>query len=232
MNLTMQKEIPNNQPDWKQRLHQLDEIPGDPPVNLSASWEKLHDKLGTKKRSRKRIGWYAAAACAILAFLTLMLPDKPTESYTNADIPAIKKPDSSSSSITVKNPQPPSLGADKKPVVSKTKKPVHLKIPRLHKIEKQPAIVKQQVYPVEAPVVMDVPDTPPTVLNNVAAAPEKKKLRVVHINELASNTAPPEPIAKKGRIRSIHANSKNIARAYVNNGSSENVLKIRLTPSN
>ena len=54
MNRTMQKEIPNNQPDWKQRLSQLDELPADSPVSLSASWEKLHDKLGTKKKNRKR----------------------------------------------------------------------------------------------------------------------------------------------------------------------------------
>jgi hypothetical protein len=229
----MQKETPNNQPDWKQRLSELDELPADSPVNLSASWEKLHDKLGSNRKTNKRfIAWYAAAACAILAFLMVMIPDRPIESYTNTDIPAIKEPDSSSSLITIQTPQPPPLPADKAPLVLETKKPVHLKTPRLHKIEKQPAIVKQELHPVEAPIVIDVPDTPAAVQNNVAAAPVKKKLRVVHINELITTTATQEPIAKKSRIRSIHANNKNIARAYVNNTSSENVLKIRLTPSN
>ena len=231
MNRTMQKEIPNNQPDWKQRLSQLDELPADSPVSLSASWEKLHDKLGTKKKNRKRIGWYAAAACVILAFLTLMVHDKPTESYTNSDMPAIKKSDSSSS-IAIKAPPPPRLKADKTPVVLENRKPVHLKTPRLPKIEKQPAIVQQEIYPVEAPVIIDVPDTPAAAQNNVASAPVKKKLRVVHINELMTTSAPPELIAKKGRIRPINANNENIARAYVNNGSSENIIKIRLTPSN
>lgn len=232
MNLTMQEEIPNNDRNWKQRLNELDELPADPPVNLLASWEKLYHKLGTKKKNRKAIGWYAAAASVILAFLLLIQPEKRTENYTNTTIPEAKKIDTLSHSLTAKTPQHPSIKTDSRPVMAKRKTPVHLKKPRPPKIEKQPEMDQHESLTVEAPLVINVPNAPAVVQQSVAAAPVRKKLRVVHINELTNNTVPQEATARKSRIRSIKPNNDNIAKAYIHNTSSENILKIRLTPSN
>lgn len=58
----------NNNQLWRAKLDALDNAPGQPPLNKTAVWEKLHNRMEPKKSSRKMTWYYSAAAAALLAF--------------------------------------------------------------------------------------------------------------------------------------------------------------------
>jgi hypothetical protein len=163
----MQHENQNKKKEWILRLESVEQ-----PLNdAGIAWDRLHARLGKKKKN-KAVAWYwAAAAIVIIIAGTLLMPAAKT-----------KEP------VVVKDAQtkpPPvviyqALVAD--PLATKQKNINN----RKEKI-KAPVVKMQEQLITAAPPSETISPATDTVAA-IAAAPTpvtaKKKLRVVHINQL------------------------------------------------
>lgn len=230
----MPDEKANNPFHWKSQLEQLADIPGEAPFDQAAAWQKLYGRLQKEPLSRKTNRYRIAAACLlcimVLSWLVWVQPGTPlvkdseprpgTLPKSFPDLPsrdaaavsvqqAVKK--KSASPLSTKNKVHPPLVN-----IAATSRPV---LP-------DPDIIKE-VFP---PIVIHQPvvDT----IRLIAAAP-KKKLKVVHVNEL-NNTAEDMQLASNATASSI----KELLRADERSGfstgrnASDNIIKIKLSSSN
>lgn len=186
------------QTDIKEKLEAMECLPGEA-FEKDAAWEKLHRRLQVKPRS-KRVIWYWAAAACLLPLLVLLwitinkkepaLAKVTKQQHTTTPViqlPLVQKEIMSSPLMvsTIKN------------------KPLKNIAPEVHKIPaNKNNNIKTDKPPAANTTVETIPDiatniAPPTATDTnismatIAALPiAKKKLRVVHINEL---DASPEP---------------------------------------
>jgi hypothetical protein len=113
---------------------------------------------------------------------------------------------------------PPSIVKEK----ALAKKKVHL------------TVKKEQNIPIQItePVIVPQENGPLTAIEVPVAAP-KKKLRVVHINELEPAAVSEVPdLAQNEKPKSKRGKNKNLIHSYVSNSTSDKLLKINLSPSN
>src|SRR5690348_7891562 len=183
----MSNENPNNTSHWRHKLDELEHLPGSS-FNRDASWDKLHGRLRGNKKSKKVFWYWVAAACVVLAFVVTILnrqktpPPSSTRETVKVQPGELKKPlkVEEANKIEIKNNVEPVN--DK--IVTISKKPV----------QKSRRIVKTEVaFKVQSTeVVVSSPEQEPIakplqIINNNSTAsiiPPKKKLNVVHINEL------------------------------------------------
>jgi copper chaperone CopZ len=186
--MKMQAEKSNND-QWVQGLHEFKQLP-DQDFDKNNAWEKLHDRLG-KKNNKKRpaLLWWAAAsvAAAVVALLLLnsnngsVIIDKETatgknenDTYQNITPAAIEK-ETNDEKAEIKN-----LPGNKK---------VEIAVPQKQKL---PAVKNNPATPeeslpqdiVQAPENISDTNTKTAFVTLTAPAETKKKLRVVHNNEL------------------------------------------------
>lgn len=215
----------NNNPDWKKKLDGLENLPAED-FNLNASWEKLETRREKAPRKSNAGLYWLAAACL---FAVIGLPFL-FHSKTNIE-PLVKQ------NVPVKNiEQPPTNGQpdtkniiavaplqEIKEIAKKPNRPV-ISSKRNETVFKNDSIVKD-VEPVLAIIQSPVTDT----FKLIAAAPVKKKLKVVPYNELVSSTdsltgdsRPYFPV--KFRTKEIYTN---------NTGSGkDNLIRIKLSSQN
>ena len=62
----------NAQNNWKQLLENADSLPAEVLKDKSAAWEKLYTRLHNKP-ARKLRTWYWAAACLLVASITMLV---------------------------------------------------------------------------------------------------------------------------------------------------------------
>lgn len=213
MNLTMQEEIQNNRSEWKKRLDDL-EAPAS-----EAAWDKLHSRLQDKKRNKKPVWWYLAAAYVVTVFFLL--------SFFRSDTNVKNDMSNAEQQIKIILSRPPAI-------VKKETAPQNKNV-LSHTLKKTNPTPKKEIVPVniEAPTAIHIPDTSSLAANNIPSVAPKKKLRVVHINELE----PPvdeekQDWAQNEKTKSRRGKNKNLIHAYVSNSTSDKVLKISLSPSN
>lgn len=66
----MQEINPGEPVHWKNKLEQLDQLPDGPSFDKNAAWEKLQNR-SNKKHNTNKIVWYRfAAACLLIAFIS------------------------------------------------------------------------------------------------------------------------------------------------------------------
>ena len=219
MNLTMQEEIQNNS-DWKNRLHGLENPPGERPYASSAAWEKLHSRLDSKKRNFKPVWWFLAAACTILIVFLLAIHQPEKVKINN---------------VSKKETNPYPIAKQNQPKISSPQHPSIAKQKSIHSKKSSPQIKFQQAVD----SVIQVPPTPVALpvesTDVVKAGPPivipKKKLRVMHINELEpTDDEIQQQLAQQEKTK--HSNSNNLIKSYVSNSTSDKVLKITISPSN
>ncbi|MEO6316162.1 MAG: hypothetical protein ABIU63_09450 [Chitinophagaceae bacterium] len=170
---------------WVNKLDQLDSLPGASMPDKNSSWERLHGRLHEKRR-RKNHGWYWAAACFLLlsAWPLLVKIKKQPVSLQNL-VEQRQVPIQSIPAIVI-NP-------DMMPVI--TSKPPAKKEMAYHSLKHTPnPIEKNKIDPGEGMIAADSKADsttttmsghgPDTAVALVAAMPAKKRLPVVHINEL------------------------------------------------
>lgn len=187
----MSDEKPNNDFHWKNKLEDLESFPGET-FNKDAAWEKLHERIQAKSRSRKAIGYWLAAACLLLALITpwLFLANKNEKVLVkNNSVPK------QTQSIPAHLLQP---GRKKTPdvisIVSTEKKLSSLPAEKSNKIN---AVLKRNIIPfkpiqdkkekeefIAQKIINNAIAPVETTINIVATLPEKKRLDVVHINEI------------------------------------------------
>ena len=189
----MEQDISNeNRNDfyWKNKLEDVSSLPDAVLTDKDSTWGKLHNRLHTRRRDVKKTWYWMAAACLMLAIII------PVTMYNKEHAIAVKN-------ITEKSKQKketiPALQSSKENAV------VHVSVSRDEKklirrslkvdkksfaamndvIKEDPAqpVSKVQADIVNAPVISpSAADS--NGLHTLALAPVKKKLKVVHINEL------------------------------------------------
>ena len=179
----------NNNHSWKNRLDELEAIPGEPLPDKKMAWEKLQARIEDKPKSKKKF-WYWAAAAAILCMC--MLPWMITEKKPDALVE--QKPVQQTSLITATVAGSANIKQDKPETNSLSIKINTAKIiPAANVIQQSPVVEnkkelagKEPVKQIE-PVITFVKSIPDTIKTNITSIIPKKKLPVIHINELGNN---------------------------------------------
>lgn len=239
----MSNEKPNDGFNWKDRLEELDSLPGETFSGKSESWEKLHLRLRSNKRRRKAAWYWIAAAC--LGLIVLLIPwnrnaNKPPLVKVNTVTNKNKKPDVNASYIMKEDGNNvPDVSVKKRSVGTIAKK-IHdahsarvnsngdtstLSI-TVNSAEPMPELSANTLASIDTPLV------------NKTAVFVRKRLRVVHINELG---IPMEEDAKEERYaerpsyykRLINPNQDLFSNTSGNSHAfSNDLFKIKISPQN
>jgi len=171
---------------WKSRLADLDSLPEEP-VDKNAAWEKLHSRLH-QKPARTKAAWYWAAACLLLLMVLSFLIVKQSGNTTGPSIVQQKNAPAAPLHVTkvrqLVKEQPVVISIApviKVPLLPVAERPGHNNHTGKRKLLLQRLSIaggRQDIKSVQVVVPAD------TTVVLVAAAPVKKKLPVVHINEL------------------------------------------------
>ena len=214
---------------WKSGLDQLDFLPGEPPVDKEAGWQKLHDRLQHSRRKKKAGGYWVAAACLLgVMILTRLLLMQPGDSLVKKDPPSTRKTSPTPRPV-IDNPEtvaflPPS--SNKRSSLPDIKN-------KLHPVAKAATTSGLMVPP---DTIMEIPSPtaivqPVDTVQLITAAP-KKKLRVVHINEV-DRPAEDTQLASNVPVSSAKLSREDDAAGFsLSRNASDNIVKIKLSSSN
>jgi hypothetical protein len=184
----MSNEHPNHNSRWRDKLEEMAHVPGEP-FNKDMAWDKLYGRLREGRKNKKVLWYWIAAACVVIAVVFSVL------SYYSKD--GAKLPENK---IAISHPAKPTIVP---PALVRTNTlsnhEIHLEAagkriavnPRFAKtkfridivgISKPPTTGLPDVSPQIAPPthVLHLTDSPPIASTSTA----RKKLEVVHINEL------------------------------------------------
>lgn len=197
----MSNDNPNNTPHWRNKLDELEHLPGSS-FSSDAAWDQLYGRLRGNKKNKK-ILWYliAAASLVFALMITVLNYHKNTSETLNKETtikqekeinkPMVKDEETNKD----KNENRTELINDQ--IASVPNKP----------IQRERRVVATEVhandsainYPEQEPIAKSlqiVKNSTTTVL------PPKKKLNVVHINELGDPVMESPDIT---RIEDIHS---------------------------
>ena len=228
----MPDEKANNPFHWKNKLDELTGIPGEPPFDQPAAWQALHDRLQKKPLPRVATKYWIAAACLLCVIILsgLML--------TQPDVIIVKRATQSTRHFSPKPvTQPVSHEADAvafQPVIKN--KPISPPIPKnnLHPSLVHAAVGRPMLLPDTTDntlLAITIPQ-PHDTMHLTAAAPAKKKLRVVHINELNNTVDDGHLASNLAAASSKKSMSEDDAGLSLSRNASDNILKIKLSSSN
>lgn len=219
---------------WKNKLEGLTSLHGEAALDKHAAWEKLQERL--QKPHRKKTTWYWAAACILLVCIIPLIIENKKENIVVTSNPPQKQ-----HIIT------PAIELQTLPITVKA--PVRVeKIQENNIIKDQPVTaLKTQIKqngPVTAivettiekdPVVTIIPapgsDTAFTVAGTI---PVKKKLSVMHINEVdapAVQVFPPSNYVQRS-IRIKLGNKKSANQTIASQQQNPDGFKIKLSSKN
>lgn len=202
----MDNERPNEFNTWRHRLEEPGALPGIGLSDKEAAWDKLYERLGEARRRRTPVWIWAAAACILLALIPAAILLSP--SGKRVDQPITQAPLRNPVTAGAKAPSA-SKTSDNTPSVAQTDIAVP-KTPDRPRPVAQAELVSQPIKrsntphhptlllsPIQSLKLAPAPDSfypgrpdlSPSIPMVIAAAPSKKELRVIHINELE----PPHP---------------------------------------
>ncbi len=232
---------------WKNKLEDVSSLSGETFTDKNATWEKLHSRLCQKPPGIRAVWYWAAAACLLLAVIipAIMFNKKQNSLVENIPTQILTKeitvPEISPSKENVVANISPSLIIKKKyikPYIqTKEKKSganniVNKEETVLANLNDQKDIQQiQQELPISLPLIINTPVEAP-----VAIAPVKKKLKVVHINELSEPGEKTLNTARYYERRSLKLKFNNHT-VYTNSSlpmdyTGFNILKLKNAPSN
>jgi len=231
----MSLENHNNISPWKSKLDSLDSLPENNPYDKNEAWDKLYFRLGGKKRRKNKTWLWAAAACI---FFTLMIPlfysNRANQETNNS---AFKKNQASiktRSTIIDKDETVPITNVtvinNERKARSTRSKTVAGMIHE-NKKEKLRLSYTDSSKTMATETESNFMTLTDTVSSLTTIQPEKKKLRVVHINELGD---PAETLPEVVRNSDKHTFQFKIANQeiYINPTTASNsngftILKIK-----
>ncbi|MEO8861648.1 MAG: hypothetical protein ABI358_09505 [Ginsengibacter sp.] len=195
----MTNEKPDNNSGWISQLDEL-ECSQDEAFNKETSWNKLHERLHSRPNKRKAIWYWLAAACLFFTlFLSLFMLHK-KENVLVKNILQSKKSDSALVQHTPINKLDTTLIISSLPVKN------YLTGHSIHKIKETTAtnhpkitvkeISRNRNEEITREVSNSIVTPVDTVVSLVANVPGKKKLKVVHINELGDPVSASPNIAR------------------------------------
>lgn len=176
--------------NWKQELEQIELHSSDLSFEKAAAWDKLYDRL-EKPESKKKVGWFkwAAAFIAISSLLTYYIFSKST--VKPSEQPIIVNENKARESI--QNPLATETNSSTEPLIEKKEakvtKQIELTTTRTNELKvvqvSSSEIASIPSAAINVPNTMSIAAPVADTLRNItiAASPEKKKLRVIHIND-------------------------------------------------
>jgi hypothetical protein len=194
--------------NWRNKLEDMNGFPGEILPDKNAVWEKLHSRLHQQPRRVKPLWYWTAAACLLVMIIVpfLIANKKPVAMIKNAPSGSLPQQQVIRQVLPLKENGMVNTS-------SVLNRKVIINPPKAKENNSQPAPVilfnnaieskelagkkeqKEIPFTVQIDKTIPVIDTP--VENSVAAIPTRKKLKVVHINELgdpveeAHNILPP-----------------------------------------
>jgi len=242
----MEQHMSNENPNdfhWKNKLEDVGSLREETLTDKNAVWEKLYSRLG-QGPYRVRGLWYLAAACLLLMIMIqVMMTTKNNNSLVKNNSAHVK----SKKVIAPENlPSTETARADvsfpiikKNGITGKRIRPSYEKL-RLNDIAKKRQAVagnsndqgdRQPASLISAANAIDS-----SFKTTLAVAPVKKKLRVVHINELGG---PDEEASNTAKSYEYHAFQFKLINKQVYpytslpvNNTGFNLLKLKNAPSN
>ena len=243
----MSNEKQNN--SWKGKLDELEQHP-DASFSKAAAWEQLYERLEEKPRRNKGVWYVAAAACLLLVAIASW---KVLHTKTNDQL-VVEKTSAPVTPVTATTNTP---GTDTtvsqqsfivKPIDPASIKTEPVVIGKTAKERNTPTYLSSThkksypILPVAVPVasqttttVTAIPALPPASLLTVVTAPPKKKLKVVHINELDDSMEDEIKMAKSANWHyfQVKLNSRDpFAEPVPETPQRTNDIKIKLPPQN
>ena len=215
-------------------MDNLASLPGDV-FDKAEAWEKLHQRLSVKKKTKK-VGAYWMAAAVAASFIAFFVFKSTEEARPGSDSTtkqeAKKKIEVKTEKLGVnteltQRPVEQSQPLQPKGIVQKGKASASLEQ------EKSSAIVDTVIATAPHPLENMAPSID-SLTESIAFRPVKRKLRVVHINELdepeenKDHFVRVERIMRDRRVLSGGSLSNNI----LNTNSGDDILKIKLSSNN
>jgi len=200
----MSNENPNNTPQWRSKLDKLEHFPGSA-FNSDVAWDKLYGRLEGKKKSKKILWYWIPAACLLfVVMITILNYQRPTPQVLNKETVKEQPKEIKKSVLKVGE-----INENKKEAGAETKNGT-VSIPERSRQRDRSIAGIETVTKVHSDeVIMSDPEKEPFVkplqiinTNPTIAVLPKKKLNVVHINELG------DPIIESSdltRIEDIHS---------------------------
>ncbi|MCP9750342.1 hypothetical protein [Ferruginibacter sp. HRS2-29] len=221
----MQGNNNNNNPGWERKLEGLESLSGED-FDLSASWEKLEARRENPPRKNKAAWYWLAAACllAVISLPWFFTGKSKNEAVVKENIP-VKQTEQ-----FILKEQPDTSHAVAVAVSNEVKVIARPAAALIISSNNQPPVPKNNVLPEE--IVPDIASVQPVIADTfhlIAAAPAKKKLKMVHYNELAGST---DSLTGDGRpYFPVKFHTKEI---YTNNAGNrkDNLIRIKLSSQN
>jgi len=219
----------NSEKDWKAALSELEGIPDEMPLNKETAWDTLHQRMENKKRSRKFVWYYAAAVALIAISLLTFLSGKQEDAIVQKEI---------------HSNHAPSKGSTETASIIYTDSPKT----ELSKISNRSAIKKipatKSLQPVRLAIIDSAAQTNiltidtsnsinDTVMLAITAPPVKKKLKVVHANEIGpASTNDPDMAIRRKKILLPFFNNPGTSTPVANSDNNNGGLKIKFNSAN
>jgi hypothetical protein len=237
----MLDERPNESFHWKNKLDELDHLPSEPVVDKTASWERLHARLSQKQKKNKILWYWTAAACVLMAVgISWFFNERTGKQVTDKNLnPAQRSVGNKSiaknedAQVDTQRVNIVKRESEKAPILFTNKK---------NEVSKASTVVEKNGVPNLLPVkdslqevVINTVKSADTIHSNlITVTTSRKKLRVIHINDLEKS---PEQEIQYGRTALPSAQTKNfrnedISAFSLSKNASDNIVKIKLSPSN
>jgi hypothetical protein len=237
----MYSEKQNNKAGWKDKLEDFSNFPGEEMINKNEAWQKLHNRLREKPHNNKLIWYWLAAACLLLIFFVPKIINKKSE---NDLVKHISKQTNRETKIAVHVSQPAKTINKTEIVSAPIEKKADNNLIKKEKIKNDLKIGLQKNIPLALnnsknnnnPVIINTPVIADTPLIVIAAAPVKRKLQVVHINEIENaneGMASSNSTLQQGNfnIAFVKMNQVNIKQTFVPRNYA-GIIKIKISPQN
>lgn len=244
----MLQERPNEPNQWQNRLSELDSLGGEPALDKTAAWNRLHNRLTKKPANRKPL-WYLLAAASLIAVVLL-----PLLFTSKQEVPTVSE---KKSTPTNQLPITVSLDSVTGPKDQLVKNPdVQAKTMENSVVWEKTAVVRtkqkaQKHIPDQRDsleiATIELPELPANIIQPVdtsflvAVSPlvADKKLKLVHINEVEPPPSKEPSYATLKLNTSLQEQSKikNSRKSRSSNlsmgkNASDNLVRIQLSPSN
>jgi len=205
----MSKEIHNSSDNWRSKLEDLDSLTTETGFDKNAAWENLYARLGGKKSRKKAIWYWVAAACILLALTIPVIFSRNEIDRSGKDAISQRQPEIKT--FIQKMPGKKDSIKTVNPVLSSENK-IAITY-KSHKIGNQLVFQKQinkiRLYDTVSMqnLAAATVDNPIKTIDSDAhfevIVPVKKRLPVVHINELGDPVNVPEEVARNSEKRSF-----------------------------
>lgn len=220
------------------KLAALDELPGEPPANQQALWQKLQQRL--EKKPRKQYAFmYGAAACVLFligaAYVHWATQERDSVKNKATNITQTKKPRTTVQANTgYAFARPRNITKEQKKHAAA--KPASIQ--RDNNMQKD-ALQKETVVATaiseKALAQKNTPTAPQDTAQQMVAQMRVKKLKVVHINELGEPAANKMVVQSNSALAAQTSNQvlqENFSGISYSGNRSDEIIKIRLTPTN